>query len=228
MKNNLGIFRGLSRLGVGAAVLAFCALVPVSRAEVVIDNLNYTSDGQIAFGTKPLAQSFTTSATSGNLSGLTVTLFFSLAGSANIELYNTLSGAPTGSGLLLGTASSLSTGSQNITLSLLNNPLLSANTTYAIVLDTPTSGVMGIGVENQSTDFTDSGGTGTLGGIYYKGASWVEDQGDDYYDYWRMNLSITPIPEVPNFGLILGFGTLAVAVDHSLRRKLRAAHSRVV
>jgi hypothetical protein len=228
MKRNLGTFFGLPLRGMGVALLAFCAFIPVSRAEVIINNLTYTADGQINFSTDPIGQVFTMSGTSGDkISSLTLALHFYSAGSANIELYNTSAGVPTGAGILLGTASSASVGNYNIALSLINTPQLNANTTYAIVLDTPTSGAIGIAVENGSTSPSDSGGTGTLGGIYHhNNGSWTEDTADDFYDYWRMNL--TAVPEVPMTGAVMGFGILALAVGGTLRRKLRPALSSIV
>ena len=67
MKNNLGTVFGLPRLGAGAVVLAICALTSISRADVVINNLNYSQDGILTLGQDPIGQEFTTTSSGGTL-----------------------------------------------------------------------------------------------------------------------------------------------------------------
>lgn len=214
MKINSGISVITSRMGVGMALFVFCAFAPLSRAEIIIDNLG---DSPVAYENHlndPLAQVFTMSGTSGGISGLTLGLNVGTAGSATIDLYSATSGgAPIGFLATLGTVTAGATGPQNLTVGSLNNYSLTAGATYAVVLETPTSGQM----DWVATSTSGSGGTGTLGGIYYyNGSSWVTQDSA----FGLMNLQTTPVPEVPMTGVVVGFGSLAMAGWHGLRRKL--------
>ena len=121
----------------------------------------------------------------------------------------------------LGTVSGGTTGDgQLIAVSSLVNQALTANTEYAIVMQTSTGTVSW-----DNTPSAASGGTGTLGLAYfYNGNSWgtVPDN-----NYFQMNLQTTPVPEVPMTGVVMGFGALAIAVGHTLRRKFRPAVSNI-
>lgn len=221
MKKTFGMICGAPFRSAGVALLFLFTYVPLSRAEVIINNTGDSLGSYVLkTGNPPLAQVFTMSGTSGNLSSLTVELRVYGAGSVNIDLYSAASGgAPISLLSALGTVSSATIGDQSFTLSLQNNPLLTAGGTYAIVLETPTSGQFGW----QATATSASGGTGTLGdNYYYSGGSWsVASAGY----YWQMNLQTTPIPEVPITGAVMGFGALALAVGRTLHRKHRSAAS---
>jgi hypothetical protein len=131
MKNNLGMFFGLPRLGVGvgAALLAFLVFAPVSHASVVIvDNLNPTptqTTGASITSVNPIkAESFTASS-GGEISSLSLVLNFNATAVAainsgssfNIYLFNAADatskpGQPVGSPspIVLATVTSTETG----------------------------------------------------------------------------------------------------------------------
>lgn len=223
MNKNLGTFFGLSRCGVGAVVVALCAFTPVSRADVIVDNLpdaggagtfpTLTAYGQ---GLGYLAEVFTMSSANGDLGSVTLNLNFYGADSATVYIYNTsVSGAPTTPLDTIGTVtSSGAIANDHVTISGLN---IALNGTYAIVL----------GPDNGSGDMTWNGaaagyvGSGSQGGaFFYGGASWNQYGGGMNF---QMNLQTTPVPEVPVTGVVMGFGALAIA----LGRKLRVAVSNV-
>jgi hypothetical protein len=224
MKKNLGMFFGLPSLGMGAALLALCAFTSVSRADVtIIDNLADSTDLHALEAGNPLAQVFTVSADSGNISSLTLGLYiYSVGGggsaTATIDLYSATSGgAPFGSALAtLGTVSTTSSGSQQLAVNPVDAYSLTAGT-YAIVLETPTAGSIGLDATLQTSD---SGGTATspLGGIYYYDGSWTSADSGFYGQ-----MTLTAVPEVPMTGMVMGFGVLAIALGHTLRRNLRSA-----
>src|ERR1035438_2891448 len=95
MKKNLGVTFGLSRWGVGAVLLALCAFTPLSRADVVIDNLS-ASDGTGTFATSSRTdtgvagewEQVFTPAAGGTISSLTLELYSSRTGNGNVELYS--------------------------------------------------------------------------------------------------------------------------------------------
>ena len=225
MKKNFGMFILAPRWGVGAVLLALCAFTPVSRADVIVDNTGAVS--QFVSGSS-FAQVFTMSGTSGNLSSLTLNLdVVGSGGSAQIDLYNVSAGAPTTLATALGTVSGTGGGNlvlANVTLG--SNPLLTAGSSYAIVLDYPASPNGSLAWNYESGHA--SGGDGSLGSIYLSansGATW------GVYgiraDSMQMNLQTTPVPEVPMTGVVMGFGALAIALGHTLRRKLSTAVSSI-
>jgi len=215
MKNNLGTFFGLSRLGVGAAFLALCAFNPVSRADVIVNNLpgnGFTSAGSSGQGTLSLGEVFTPGSDE-SLSSVTLSLNFSASDSASVYLYDTSSGAPTGTGTLLGSVSQSS--------SIINglNNALTGGTAYAIVLG-PENSPGNMSWNNTTT--TGSGGTGSLGGAYsFDGVNWNQNTGINF------QMEVSAVPEVPMTGVVMGFGALAIAVGGTLRRKLRPAVSSI-
>ena len=91
MKKNLGMYFGLPCCGAGAVLLALCAFTTVSRADVIVNN---TGGNSSYTGGVPLGQVFTMSGTGGNLTSLTLQLFSSAGGVAEVDLYNIASGAP--------------------------------------------------------------------------------------------------------------------------------------
>jgi hypothetical protein len=205
-------------------LLALCAFTPVSRADVIVDNTGAVS--QFVSGSS-FAQVFTMSGTSGNLSSLTLNLdVVGSGGSAQIDLYNVSAGAPTTLATALGTVSSASTGSSVLAaVSLSSNPLLTAGGTYAVVMEYPST-PSGSLAWNYTTGNA-SGGTGSFGGIYFS-----TDHGANWNVYstlnaMQMNLQTTPVPEVPMTGVVMGFGALAIALGHTLRRKLSTAVSSI-
>jgi hypothetical protein len=214
MKKNLGMFFGLSRCGVGAVLLGLCAFTPVSRAGVVIDNLGDGSNGGIN-GALAAAQVFTMSGSSGDINSLTLDLVASVGGSAEVDLYSVSGSAPGSLIADFGTVSVASSG--NIAVSLISYPLLSSGTSYAIVLQPSSSSTSW-----EYTTTASSGGSGSLGGLYYEvSGNWYQYTSGNYL---QMSLSTTPVPEVPMTGMVMGFGALAIA----LGRRLRKAVSSVV
>jgi len=222
MKNNLGMFFGLSRWGVGAVVLALWAFAPVSSdaLETIVNNTGSSSASYLA---NPFAQVFTMSGTSGNINNLTLELNVITTGSAEVDLYSVSSGAPGSLLQNLGNVTAVITGnSQSIAVGSVNQYLLAAGTQYAIVLQNPSSGL--IGWDNTSSAV--SGGTGTLGLAYFNNAGNWSTVPDN--NYFQMNLMTTPVPEVSMTGAVMGFGALAIALGHTLRRKHRPTNSCIV
>lgn len=215
MKKNLGMFFGLSRCGMGAVLLGLCAFTPVSRAAVVVNN---TGGNSSYTGGVPLGEVFTMSGTSGDLTSLTLQLFSSAGGVAEVDLYSVILGAPSSELYVLGNVSPGTGNNQIVAVSSLNNVLLNANATYAIVLQAPSSGSMAW----DAISGTVSGGTGpALGGEYYQsGGVWYSSNPSASF---QMNLQTTAVPEVPMTGVVMGFGALAIA----LGRKLRLAVSNI-
>ena len=216
MKKNLGTFILASRWGVGVVLMAFCAFTPVSRADVIVDNTGATTFTHL--GGAPVAQVFTMPGYSGDISSLTLELCSAAGGTANVDLYNVSGGVPTGSATLLGTVTAGIGDKQVISVSSLNNVTLTAGDSYAIALDV--SGPV-------SWDYTQSsaaGGDGTFGSIFtYDGVNWNTYAGGTL----QLGLQTTPVPEVPMTGAVMGFGALAVALGHTLRRKLSSVFSSI-
>jgi|SRR5208282_5870325 len=228
MKKNLGMYILASRCGVGAVFLALCAFTPASRADVtVINNSGDTSDGGSVVaadggGGTAWAQTFL-SGSSGQISSLTLTLAAS-SGSMEVDLYAVAdSGSgPSGTAVDIG---SVAAGTGIVTLNNVNvsaNPLTSGDY-YAIALQPAGSGSDSISWNATATSA--SGGSGTLYEIYKNtGSGWVYSSSTPYL---QMDLSVTPVPEVPLTGVVMGFGALAIAVGSSLRRKMRPAVSSI-
>jgi len=212
MKKNLGTFFGLSRCGVGAVLMGLCAFTPVSRASVIIDNTADTILGQVFNTSFSQALVFTMPNYSGTISSLMLELAAGTSGTANVDIFNvTGGGVPTGSGTLIGTVNSGSTG--GISVSLTSSPLLSANNSYAIALMQNANG--------PAWDYTTTSvntGDGSVGSLYFfAGGNWNVESGQ----YTEMRLQTTPVPEVPVTGVVMGFGALAIALGRTLRGKLR-------
>jgi hypothetical protein len=220
MKKNLGIFNLASRCSVGAVLLAFCAFAPVSRADVIVDNTSATTLTTIFGSTgQQVAQVFTMSGTSGNISSLALLLDSTTAGTytLNVDLYATSSGAPTGLATFLGTVTASTTGDRQLisVSSLTSGVTLTPGTQYAVALEQ--NGVL-------QWDYTATSGVGP---IYYSlnaGSSWTAYGASGNM---QMNLQTTPVPEVPVTGVVMGFGALAIALGHTLRRKLRPSVSSI-
>jgi len=213
MKKNLGTFFGLSRCGVGAVLLGLCAFTPVSRADVIINNMPPGETTLAPISGATVGQVFTMSSPngSGTLSSLTLELYSTSGGIVNVDLYNAPSGAPTGSAILLGTVTAGTSGNQAIGVSSLNHYSLAVGTQYAIVLEQSGS------VSWDFTSSTASLGYGTLGTIYTSvnsGVTWGAYGGSGGM---QMNLQTTPVPEVPMTGVVMGFGALAIALGRKLR-----------
>ena len=214
MKKNLVALFGLSRWGVGAVALALCAFAPASRADVVVNNTGDATFTQL--GGSEFAQVFTMSGTSGNISSLTLDLYSTAGGTVNVDLYGTSSGQPNGSATLLGTVTAgTSGGGQLISVSGLNNVLLTSGTQYAIALEYNSS---------VQWEYTLTGGVGSIYSSTDNGVSWGVYGGSGSL---QMNLQTTPVPEVPMTGIVMGFGALAIAVGGILRRKMRTAVSSI-
>jgi len=212
------MFFGLSRCGVGAVLLGFCAFASVTSAEVVIGN---TGDPSTTLSGATVAQVFTMSGTSGNLSSLTLTLDINSAGTAAVDLFNVSAGAPITLAAVIGSVTTTSAGEPvTVAVNLTSNPLFTAGGSYAIALAYPASPSASLAWDYTTT--AGSGGTGSLGGIYYSynsGSTWTLYAGGAM----QMNLQTTPVPEVPMTGVVMGFGALAIA----LGRKFRTAVSSI-
>jgi len=230
MKKNLVAFFGLSRWGVGAVALTLCAFAPASRADVtVINNLADIHDGGVLTavdGGTSYAQTFN-AGSSGNISSLTLSLGSS-SGTMNVYLYDAgTAPALSGGGINLGTKTllgSVAAGTGIVSLS--SNPFLNTVDYYSIALVPAASGSDSIAWNSTTT--AGSGGAGTSFYAVYSsansGLTWAYDFQNPYL---QMNLSVSPVPEVPVTGVVMGFGALAIAVGGSLRRKMRPAVSSI-
>jgi hypothetical protein len=218
MKNNLGSFLWLSRLGAGAVAIALCAFAPGSRADVIVNNVGAGANtGQAGIGSlgtsAALAQVFTMpTGISGDLTSLTFTLVGT--GQAEVWLYGTSSGTPD-SGVLAVDLGHVDLAGN--TLSGLSGNTLSASTSYAIVLSLNSGSL--------NWQYTDSQGTvaptASWGDSYTgSGISWTDTTGfapptGSFYE-----MTVQAVPEVPITGLVMGFGALAIGLGYTLRRKL--------
>ena len=220
MKKNFGMFILAPRWGVGAVLLALCAFTPVSRADVIVDNTGATTLSTVFGGPgHQIAQVFTMSGTSGNISSLALLLDSTTAGTytLNVDLYATSSGAPTGLATFLGTVTASTTGDRQLigVSSLTSGVTLTPGTQYAVALEQN---------GNLQWDYTSTSGVGP---IYYSldaGSTWTVYGSPGNM---QMNLQTTPVPEVPVTGVVMGFGALAIAVGGTLRRKLHPAVSSI-
>jgi hypothetical protein len=205
----------MKRWEMGVAALALCAFIPLSRADLIINNLSDSQNAILTQGLDPIGQEFTTASSGGTLTISSVTLalynYASGPASASIELYSTSSGLPSGAATLLGNFS-VSAGHQTVTLTP-SAVQLYANTTYAIVLDNIPS--TGFGLDATTT--SGSGGSASFGDIYYNNGTWTKDAVDSGIYNWRMDLQA--VPEVPMTGMVMGLGALVIALGHTLRRK---------
>jgi hypothetical protein len=207
MKNNLKNIFGLTSIGATAAVLGFLACASTSHATVVLDNTADTPTGPLTGGA---AQEFLMTTASGDLTSITLSL--AGAGTGNVFVYNTVGGSPSVSLVNLGTISTASP-----TISGLNY-LLAGGTTYAIVLNANSTG-LGWNYTSDSTVVA-TGGAALPPNQFYLGSGPTFGSGNA--DYGQMSLSVTPVPEVPITGAVMGFGALAIAMGSTLRRKASA------
>ena len=221
MKQNLGTYFLTPRRVAGAVMLALFAFIPVSQAQDVI--VNNTGASVLSVSGTPFAQVFTMSGTSGTISSLTLELNSTGGGTATVSLYSVSSGTPTSLLYNLGTVTAGTSGNnQLIAVSSLNNVSLSAGTQYAIAMQYPSSGSIGW---DAVTSTASGGDAPSLGGQYLEiGSVWfLYNQNNSF----QMDLQTTPVPEVPVTGAVMGFGALAIALGHTLRRKLGAAVSSI-
>jgi hypothetical protein len=228
MKKNSGMFFGLPCRRAGAVLLVLRAFTTSSHADVAIVNNTGTPDNNLPIISQQQAQTFTpsSSATIGSLSlQLNIISLSGGTASAVVELY-TFTGSGNGDGNnglsftdlgQLGTVNATSTGDQQVLgIVPLNGSILSlnANQQYAIGLMIPSSGSIG-------WDFTSTTGSGsaTVGDTYnYNSSSstWFDNGPGAYFQ-----LDLEPVPEIPMTGIVMGFGVLAIAAGHTLRRKFR-------
>ena len=208
MKKNFGKCFGLARCGAGAVIIGLCAFIQASRADVaIVDNTSQANNG-FGTGALPEAVMFTMGNSGANISSLT--LVMSGSGSSEVYVYNAPGGAITaynGAGNALYDLGSISASSPTITIGNPSLYSLSANSEYAIVL-ADSGSQWGF---TASPSFTGSAST----------FAW-----NSMGIYFQMDL-VSPVPEVPVTGIVMGFGALAIAVGHTLRRKLRSAVSGV-
>jgi len=209
MKNNLKNIFGLTSIGAAAAVLGFLACASTSHAAVILDNLSDTPVGPMTGGA---AQEFVMTTVSGTLTSITLSL--AGVGTGNVFVYDT-TGAGGSPGSSLYSLGPVSAGSS--TISGLND-LLSGGTTYAIVLNANATS-LGWNYTGDST-VTATGGASLPANQFYTGSGPTFGAGNN--DYGQMSLSVTPVPEVPITGAVMGFGALAIAMGSTLRRKASA------
>jgi hypothetical protein len=209
MKNNLKNIFGLTSIGAAAAVLGFLACASTSHAAVILNNQTDTPVGPLAGGA---AQEFVMTTVSGTLTSITLSL--SGAGIGNVFVYDTTGagGSPGSSLYSLGT---ISAGSS--TISGLND-LLAGGVTYAIVLNANATALAWSYTSDSTVVAT--GGASLPATRFYTGSG--PTFGGPFGDYGQMSISVTPVPEVPITGAVMGFGVLAVAMGTTLRRKLSA------
>src|ERR1035441_9030008 len=169
MKKNFGMFILAPRWGVGAVLLALFAFAPVSRADVIVDNTGAGTLSTVFGGPgQQIAQVFTMSGTSGNISSLALLLDSTTVGTytLNVDLYATSSGAPTGLATFLGTVTASTTGDRQLigVSSLTSGVTLTPGTQYAVALEQN---------GNLQWDYTSTSGVGP---IYYSldaGSTWT-------------------------------------------------------
>jgi hypothetical protein len=223
MKKNSGLFFGLLCWKVGTVLLVLGAFTTVSRADVIVDNTGYGTSLGSGFA---VAEVFSTGSGSGAISGLSLELDASSSGSAEVYLFD----------------SSLTT--QLADLGSVNAPVsttlvgvtpgsgwgydLSSGSTYAIVLGTSASATTASSVVwNYSTGTPGQNSNGSATGSFIGPQIFFgEWTGNGIHDN-QMSLQTTPVPEVPITGIVMSFGALAIALGHTLRRKLRPTVSSI-
>lgn len=199
----------------GVAVLALCALVSTSQAEIIVDNTGGASSSTVGDASS-LAQVFTMSSSSGGLSSITLGL--SGSGSVNVSIYSTSGNAPSASLYSLG---SISVTSPTLTIANPSLYSLTAGTAYAVVISSSST------VSWKYTSSTGSG-TGTFGDFYSGGGPWTVVGGSSPGNALSGNylqMDVVAVPEVPVTGAVMGFGVFGVAFGCSLLRKRRTAVS---
>lgn len=211
MKNNLKNIFGLARFGAGAAVLGLLACASTLHAAVIVDN---TGTPNFYVGGATYGQLFTMSGTSFN--SLTLELYSASGGTANVSLYNVGSGLPTSLNTLLGTVTAGVGDGQLVSVTPFSVSGLTSGNQYAIVLSQSSS----VRWDWNSTAATGFGATASSAD---SGATW-----SSYPSYVQMNLSaVTPVPEVPMTGMVMGFGALTVAMVSTRFRKIHSAGSSI-
>ena len=196
MKNILG-------LGTGAACLALLVCASTANATVIIDNTGAATAG---IENNTAAQEFTMQTANGLLSSVTLSLV--AGGSGTVSVYTTSGGAI---GAQLYSLGAISGGGLQ-TISGGNN-LLIGGTVYAIVLQNVVNG----------WNFTTAAATVNSGASMntgmFIGPTFAGPIGGDFL---QMSLNVSPVPEVPVTGAVMGFGVLAVAIGTHMRRKVSA------
>jgi len=71
----------------------------------------------------------------------------------------------------------------------------------------------------QSIDFSSATGLNNASDVYLQLQVSASDPFGVYFDNFKINA--TAVPEVPITGAVMGFGALAIALGHTLRRKFR-------
>ena len=210
----------LTGLGVGAALVAFCAFTPALRADVVIVNNLANTVGSHTGAAQELVQDFTPTV-GGQISSVTLQLDITTVGSIVVNLYSGAASATSAGTLVgaLGTITATTTGDdQQFTLSggSLAIHSLASGTVYGIEIAGTTT--IGSGLHHQRQTATGSSGSFTghaWGDGGSGGVTWT--QGAAY-----TMMSVNVVPEVPMTGMVMGFGALAIAAGHTLRRTIKA------
>jgi hypothetical protein len=71
----------------------------------------------------------------------------------------------------------------------------------------------------QTIDFSSANGLNNASDVYLQLSVTASDPFQIYFDNFK--ISATAVPEVPITGAVMGFGALAIALGHTLRRKFR-------
>ena len=245
MKKHITTFFGVQRLGMAGALLVFFAFTVALRADypsfaIVNDTANYKVGGSKAGNTNSFkAESFDT----GNFIGspisfdtihITLGLDFISVNSANVYLYsaNATTGQPAASGTWIGTVSGTGYGLDTVTFNSTGLGLtLSANTDYAIVLDTSGTGgasAMGGAVAWEYATYDSIPAPTTSGtGTFFDPGAW--DYGAKKSSWSNTANGVTDqlrimevyVPE-PGTQTVLIFGSVVLLVSASLRRWRRS------
>ena len=225
---------------VGSACLALCGFTSTSRADVIVaDNLdgntniisNYTSGG-----TEFKAQMFMTGTEGGDISFLDLYLTVAIASGTptmNVYVYDVTGGGISSSSVdLLGTVTLAPSSGQTFGVDIENNINLSANTEYAIAIDTTVnsgSGTVGWAYFNKNVTGINFTGDGTMptatnpgvtgnNGDYNVGGSNGNNINWSILNQQERLMDIGVVPE-PNTSAIIGVGALCIVAGRTLRRR---------
>jgi hypothetical protein len=226
MRKYLTTFTGVSCVGISAAVLVLLASAAVSRAGiVVVNNTGVTPVTVPGPNGGYYAQEFVAN-NSGEVDNLSLVLY-----SGTTAMGSKLSvwiASDTGSGpgssanwtsLGLTPSLSVSKGYKTYTLDVSAYDFtIKTGNSYDIIIDVNISGPPITGWESTGSTTTTGFGNTYWGGT--SGSSWNTTSGNLKGQF---EMGVEVVPEVPMTGMTMGLGALAIAVSHTLRRKLCVA-----
>ena len=198
----------LTSVNVGAIFLAAFGFGMTASAGIIVGNLGQTTVGSYNANVY-IEETFTPSQNT-TLGSVTLNLNYSAAASGTVNLYELTGGLTLVGGL--GTVSSSSSGTANDTIGGLSAVLVSGNE-YIVQLVSTTSDITWNYTSGNSTA---SGSTGAFDTLFYNRAS-----NSDHSDTFKMELDA--VPEIPQTGLVMGLGALAICGLDRLRRNRPAA-----